>query len=380
MARAVLFSTPGQIDIRAFTHFGVNAKPNSQNPIGYFGTGLKYAIAVMCREGLRPVLWIGGVKYTFKAKASKFRDKEFDFVVMIREPINWVEKALDSAKKREIQLPFTTALGKNWELWMAFRELESNTRDEGGETLLIAGPEKVPSPQYYDPTRTLIVVEGEKFVKEGYLRMEEIFLPGGATVQETFDSIQIIDRPSKYVYYRGLRVYDLEHPSELTYNFLGDVELTEDRTAKYPSYLDGQIATYIARLNNAKVVEKVVAAPEKSYEGRRLGSSFKYAYTAPSRTFIDVVTKTPKANEGAKALVEQYEPKAKIEDPFKKHPRPWSLQTNGHFLDRNDMKVPKEMVAMGLRIINNYDYENHTWHKETTSGNQDSGTTELPAL
>ena len=55
----IVHSTPGLIDLRAFTTFGVNSKPNSKNPIGYFGTGLKYAVAVLARHKCPVTVWIG---------------------------------------------------------------------------------------------------------------------------------------------------------------------------------------------------------------------------------------------------------------------------------------------------------------------------------
>ena len=44
---------PGLIDLHGITTFGVCAKPEAENPIGYFGTGLKYALAFFLGEGLK---------------------------------------------------------------------------------------------------------------------------------------------------------------------------------------------------------------------------------------------------------------------------------------------------------------------------------------
>jgi hypothetical protein len=44
---SLVFRTPGVLDLRALTTFGMSSKPNSTSPIGIFGTGLKYAVAVM---------------------------------------------------------------------------------------------------------------------------------------------------------------------------------------------------------------------------------------------------------------------------------------------------------------------------------------------
>ena len=44
----VSFITPGQIDLENVFTFGISAK-ESDNPIGFFGTGLKFAIATLLR-------------------------------------------------------------------------------------------------------------------------------------------------------------------------------------------------------------------------------------------------------------------------------------------------------------------------------------------
>ena len=55
----------------------------------------------------------------------------------------------------EEQLPFTTELGKNWEVWQAYRELHSNTLDESG----VITDKKVHND-------TVIEVEGSAIEKE----------------------------------------------------------------------------------------------------------------------------------------------------------------------------------------------------------------------
>ena len=50
MARTIIFENPGEIDPVAIITFGINVK-ESDHPIGFFGTGLKYALAILLREG-----------------------------------------------------------------------------------------------------------------------------------------------------------------------------------------------------------------------------------------------------------------------------------------------------------------------------------------
>ena len=117
----ITFKNKGAIDVRAITTFGISSKEND-NAIGYFGTGLKYAIAVMLREGVNFSIVTGGKQYEFETRAETVRVDEFNFCFM---------RAGGTGKFE--QLPFTTELGKNWELWQAFRELYCNCTDENGE-------------------------------------------------------------------------------------------------------------------------------------------------------------------------------------------------------------------------------------------------------
>lgn len=262
----VVFATPGLIPLESFTTFGVNSKPNSSNPFGYFGTGLKYAIAVCLRMNQEVVLWRGRDKYTFFLKTSDFRDKQFDFVRMKLE--KRTVRGLFGAPKYE-RLPFTTELGKNWELWQAFRELETNTRDEEGETFISSGEE----PQ---DNQTMICVYGARFIDEFHDK-DRNFLPDGKVVRED-EAIQVLDRPSKHIYYRGVRVMDLKHESEYTYNFLRHIDLTEDRTVKYPFLIDSYLAGLIIESDDEEFVQRTVQAPSHRYEAH-----ISFGYSASSK-------------------------------------------------------------------------------------------------
>lgn len=267
MTRYVAFRTPGLIPLESFTTFGVNAKPNSKNPFGYFGTGLKYAIAVLLRNGCTVVLHRGNAEFTFYPKRSDFRGRDFDFVRMRRRNVlgNFTYHSL----------PFTLELGKNWELWQAFRELETNTRDENGETFLTTD-EYYPAPH---SDRTCILVSGEKFVDE-FLDMGKHFLADGKTVRED-EAIQVIDRPSNHIYYRGVRVMDLKEEAEFTYNILRQIDLTEDRTVKYPFLVETMIAEHIMESEEPDFVSRAVTT--QRWESRGLG--YGYASATPSATF-----------------------------------------------------------------------------------------------
>lgn len=295
MSQCVAFSTPGLIPLEAFTAFGVHAKPCSTNPFGIFGTGLKYAIAVCLREGQEVVLWRGYDKYTFYAKKQDFRGKELDYVRMKRE--RWSLRGMLGAPKYTA-LPFTLELGKGWELWQAFRELEANTRDENGQTELRYWEE---GSTHAHSNRTLILVFGSKFIDE-YHERGRTFLPDGAVVREN-EAVQVIDRPSRHVYYRGVRVMDLQQEAEYTYNFLKSLELTEDRTVKYPFMVESELVKMIAQSEDEDFVGRTVGAPSGKYE-----NTLYYGYHGGPVSKVFASVAQVRGSSSAKSLVEANQP------------------------------------------------------------------------
>lgn len=199
----IVFQNPGLIDMAAVTTMGVSVK--GAGAIGYFGTGLKFAIATILREGCSLTIYRGTEQFTFTVDPIEVRGEHFDRVCMNGEPLG-----------------FTTQLGRDWEPWMAFRELASNCRDEGGSCFRSAdwAPNDV---------STTIVVNGLA-METVWPERRSIMLEGVPLLRT--DTLEIYEGDSQFVYYRGVRICAAPRPLTYTYNLLDVVELTEDRTAK----------------------------------------------------------------------------------------------------------------------------------------------------
>lgn len=214
------FHTDTTLFFEAFTIMGLSAKPNSTNPIGQFGTGLKLSVAAILRLGGTFEVFIDGTEYVFYLKDIKFRGTEQQ-QIMVRK-----RKGVLSRWSYQT-LPFTLNYGRNLDAWQVYRELESNTRDEDGRTEWV-GPEDPPPPTGTAMRITCeglqdVLDEGETFINQKTL--------GEKVWGNSF--FTVYDSPSKYIYYRGVRVYEMKYPSRFTYDFeQGVVELSEDRSPK----------------------------------------------------------------------------------------------------------------------------------------------------
>ena len=237
MSTAVTFQNKGLIDLRALKTFGVSAK-ESANAIGYFGTGLKYALAILLREGCEVAVYRGRKKYSFTSKETKIRGETFNLVHMNGQALG-----------------FTTALGKDWELWQAFRELWCNTIDEGGDVGKLATKGEAGA--------TTVVVKGEAF-DEVYERRHTVILLDEPDLR--LDGVEVHYKPSEYLYYRGIRVLKLRHPSAMTYNVTRTISLTEDRTVRFSWEPLNIIKNAITKSTDVAFLEKILTAGQGQYE------------------------------------------------------------------------------------------------------------------
>lgn len=260
----LLFENKGLIPEATITTMGVNAKIGD-NPIGQFGTGLKYAIAIILRLGGTITIYRGQKKLEFSFKKESIRGKDFNIVCM-------------NGRK----LGFTDQLGLHWEPWMAYRELASNVKDEGG-TVRIYDLGDEPPP----PSRgvTQVVVECpslEKAHRERgtlFLQTEPMYVLNG---------IEVHAGESEFVFYRGIRAHKLQKKSKYTYNFTRSMDLTEDRTLLHTHMIQYYLPRAIIQSTSASYLSHVLSNSAMSgfFEGHLPYSNIRD--THPSDAFMDV--------------------------------------------------------------------------------------------
>lgn len=236
----VHFANRGQLDLAVLRTMGVSVK-ETDSPIGFFGTGLKFAVATLLRTGHRVSIWVGGEERVLSARPQEIRGQTFQMVCLGDEV-----------------LAYTTDLGKNWEVWQAYRELASNARDEP-DCLITDAPV---DPRSHD---TCISVEGEA-IAAAHRDRATIFCEG-RVVCAVPGLAEVREGRSRHVYYRGVRVHTLQQPAQYTYNLLRAVDLTEDRTMKYPFQSNTILGELVARhVEDREVLDAVIMSQSEDFE------------------------------------------------------------------------------------------------------------------
>lgn len=261
----IVFENTGEIDVRSISTFGVSVKESS-NPIGFFGTGLKYAIAVLLRTGHAVGIYSGANVIEFSLQADSVRGQEFQFVAM----------AVNGGEPQPIG--FTTELGKTWELWMAYREIACNCKDEGGQGRF---SHEMPCAE---AGTTKIIIAGEQF--EGVFINRTQYILEDAPWMMADPHMEVRSYPSSHFFYRGVRVMGLGLKSMFTYNGLEKLDLTEDRTVKEQWQPKYRIARAVLASTDSAFIRSVLGAKDDVLEGRL---DFHGWGIQPSAEFLAVV-------------------------------------------------------------------------------------------
>lgn len=107
----------GLLDIRLVSLMGGTTKEGQSNKIGFFGTGLKYTLAYMMRNGLQLKIFIGKDEVKLTNQIEKISEVDFNILYIDGQ-----------------RTAITDKMGRDWKPWMILRECWSNAIDEGGQS------------------------------------------------------------------------------------------------------------------------------------------------------------------------------------------------------------------------------------------------------
>lgn len=273
----IVFHNPGLIEPNAFRLSGASVK--AEGSFGRFGTGLKYAVATILRGGGSIVVHSGSRTFSFQLEETTLKDVTFSEVVLVEGSGN---EGTDYTP-----LGFTVDLGKDWEPWMVIRELGCNARDEGGNFCLSTDPEedrRVFSMDDY----TMIVLDWPAVEAVWPATVAETFMPHPAeALLHGEDNVYVFPGPSEYLYHRGVRVWKLPKPSVFTYDLMGKVDLTEDRTVKYSFCVVADVRNMILGTSERSLIAAAVSAAPDTWEGSFDWGGTQWAPKAPGPDWLE---------------------------------------------------------------------------------------------
>lgn len=208
----VCFENKGEVPLNAFKLLGASSKRGSTTKIGYFGTGLKYAIAVMLKQGIDFKVYSGDKEVKIGTRKTKFIDE--DILVMT---VNGEKTSI------------TLDAGIDWLPWFAIREIYSNTIDEGGAMSL--NTELGPKAGH---TRIFVDTEAEA-LKDVFQNWNNYFsMNRNPDFKNAIGTLlpKLPTRPEFTAFRRGIRVHESRRHSVFDYD-LQEVTINESRVATY---------------------------------------------------------------------------------------------------------------------------------------------------
>ena len=196
-------SNRGLVEPGALSLMGASVKDG--DAIGKFGSGFKYALATLIRNGLEVRIFSGLREITLETRPETFREREFQVL--------WVDG---------VRTAITTETGKEWHVRDAIRELWSNALDEA-EARREVSDKIIPHTE-----RTVIAIEASGDVNKMVMNWEMFFAHQVRALHENIEG-RIIDQPTTNFFRRGVWICeDRETVGLFSYDFK-DILLPESR-------------------------------------------------------------------------------------------------------------------------------------------------------
>lgn len=202
-------SNKGLICPEDLSLIGSSTKRDQTGKIGMFGSGWKYALAWMLRNGCEPKIFAGQDLIEIDFSIKMHRDNPVKIIT-----VNGQETSL------------TTEMGPKWTGWMAIREVLSNAIDEGGHNIITSW-----SPEFKgadDETVIFIPMNGE--LSEVMMKYDMYF---SFNRKENYNTehgrIFLKKEPSQInIYRKGIRCHDTTQLSNIDFDF-NEININEDR-------------------------------------------------------------------------------------------------------------------------------------------------------
>jgi hypothetical protein len=238
---SIYFYNKGVLSLIDITTMGDSSKREDESKIGKYDSGLKYAIAILYRNGVDINIKSGGCEYTFKTKivSDEHTNKKKELLVVIQKKEH---------ETTEHVTAFSPNLGFEWKVWMAVRELYSNCLDENGTI-------------YFEPTdnineygNTIIEINGDK-LHDIVLNWDSFFIPQNEKPIFESQTVKIYKNTcdSIKLYKQGILIHSDKH-SKSKYRYDFSESLDEMRTLNDMDGFKSAVSSQICYCENSDFI------------------------------------------------------------------------------------------------------------------------------
>jgi len=274
----------GELALEALFLLGASTKRGDDSKIGFFGSGNKYALAVLLRLGVPLRIFSGEREVLVDVTPVDFRGQVFGQISVDGQPTS-----------------FTTSMGPTWEPWFAVREFLCNAIDEGGAAWDLVDDADGEEAGLSGETGTTTICVGidrpelEDFVEhmDEYIREpgREALVHIRATTYKGPCEIDVFGAPGgrKAFYRRGVLItaHDTHDTAHFAYDF-DRAEINESRIASSEWDLLLYVKLALAGCTDPAVVETVLRA-QMDEDNESVEGSLNFEGTALSETWCDVL-------------------------------------------------------------------------------------------
>jgi hypothetical protein len=254
-ANYICVQNQGQIVPEDLMLIGSSSKRDAVGKIGFFGSGWKYALAVLMKNGAKPIIFSGKEEIDIDTDMVEHRGNIAEVIT-----INGQRTSL------------TTGMGPKWLMWQAFREIFSNAIDEGNHHIYGSnnpyGTEGIT--RVYIPN-----VPGIKEVMDAFDTYFTFQLTPAFTDQN--DSKLFIwenEQSNTFHFRKGIRCYEnLHQKSKYSIDF-AEISINEQRLSDSWT-VRANSKEFFRNVNDAKIARWMFMNVEDSHMTTRLNDTFR---------------------------------------------------------------------------------------------------------
>ncbi len=191
----------GEIDINAFTLIGASTKRDDTSKIGWYGSGLKYAIASLIRNKIEFQVFSGTKEIKFRLKNVSLKDKTFNMITV---------------NSRQTSLTDTMG-GSDWDNAFApIREIYSNALDEDEDSIIIEADDIMPIKGY-----TIIYIQANDDITKLYNNLSLYFIKKNPEVlfSNSYAAVYKSHDEKHRMYRKGILCYEGNEKEKAFFNY-----------------------------------------------------------------------------------------------------------------------------------------------------------------